>query len=111
MKRLPFQGMPIDPRELRFASTPQAATAISKARADLDQALGVMDTLRIAEIRPFLEEMALWLRLEDNATHAAAVTQIAEEIKDPAKTLRRVFSRSIQTCNSFLTKREKIAPS
>jgi hypothetical protein len=90
MKRVPFQGMPINPRELRFASTPQAAAAISKARIDLDQALGVMDALRIVEIRPFLEEMALWLRLEDKATHAAAVVQIAEEIKDPARTLRRV---------------------
>jgi hypothetical protein len=90
LKHLAFQGMPINPRELRFASTPQAATALTKARVDLDRALKALESLRIVEIRPFLEEMALWLRLEDKRTHDAAVEQIAEEIKDPAKTLRRV---------------------
>lgn len=86
-KRLPFQGMPINPRELRFASTSQARAALSRARADLEHALRVLDSNRIVEIRPLLEEMALWLRLEDPRTHDATVEQIAEEIKDPAKTL------------------------
>lgn len=90
LKRIPFQGMPINPRELRFASTPQAATALTKARADLDHALAALDSLRVVEIRSFLEEMALWLRLEDGKTHDVAVEQIAQEIKDPEKTLRRI---------------------
>lgn len=90
LKRVPFQGMPINPRELRFASTPQAAIALTNARVDIDRALAALESLRVIEILPFLEEMALWLRLEDGKTHDAAVEQVTQEIKDPKKTLRRV---------------------
>jgi hypothetical protein len=49
LKRIPFQGMPINPRELRFATTPQAATSLTKARADLDHALAALDYILVPQ--------------------------------------------------------------
>jgi hypothetical protein len=89
-RRVPFEGVPINPRMLEFASSEQTASILAAARADLEAAIAATDELRLGEVRPLLEEQILWLRLEDEATEEAARQQVLEEIKDPTKTLRRV---------------------
>jgi hypothetical protein len=85
-----FQGMAINPRMLQFASTGDSEAVISKAQADLEAVIALLPELKLSHIAPFLEEQVLWLQLEQTATEATAQAKIAEEIKDPAKTMRRV---------------------
>jgi hypothetical protein len=89
-RRVPFEGVPINPRMLEFASSEETASILAAARADLEAAIAATHELRLSEVRPFLEELVLWLKLEDKTTEAAARQQVSEEIKDPTKTLRRV---------------------
>jgi 8-oxo-dGTP pyrophosphatase MutT (NUDIX family) len=46
--------------------------------------------LGVEFLNDFLSEMDLWLRLENSETEQVARRELAEEIGDPAKTLRRV---------------------
>ena len=85
-----FQGLPINPRMLQFASVAQTQINIGKARADLEAARIGIQSLNLSLYAPYLEEQILWLRLEDPSTVQDARRQIEEEIKDPDKTLRRV---------------------
>ncbi|SFJ32621.1 HTH domain-containing protein [Bradyrhizobium sp. cf659] len=85
-----FQGLPINPRMLQFASIPQTQTNIAKARAELEAARSSIRPLNLTLYGPYLDEQILWLRLEDLSTVQDAKRQIEEEIKDPDKTLRRV---------------------
>lgn len=85
-----FQGLPINPRMLQFASLPQTQTNIAKARAELEAARSSTTSLNLTLYSPYLDEQILWLRLEDLSTVQDAKRQIEEEIKDPDKTLRRV---------------------
>ncbi|SFV16905.1 hypothetical protein SAMN05192541_126138 [Bradyrhizobium arachidis] len=85
-----FQGLPINPRMLQFASIPQTQTNIAKARAELEAARSSIKSLNLTLYSPYLDEQLLWLRLEDLSTAQDAKRQIEEEIKDPDKTLRRV---------------------
>jgi hypothetical protein len=45
---------------------------------------------RAVHLAPLLEEQVLWLQLEQTTTRSAAEARVAEEIKNSAKTLRRV---------------------
>jgi hypothetical protein len=85
-----FQGLPINPRMLQFASLSQTQTNIAKARADLEAARSSIQPLKLTLYSPYLEEQILWLRLEDPSSAQDARRQIEEEIKNPEKTLRRV---------------------
>jgi hypothetical protein len=85
-----FEGMAINPRMLQFASAGDSQAVIGKAQADLETVLSLTPELKLIQLAPFLEEQVLWLQLEQATTRAAAEARIAEEIKDPAKTLRRV---------------------
>jgi hypothetical protein len=107
-KRVPFEGVPINPRMLEFASSEQTASILADGRADLEAAIAATHELRLSEVRPFLEELILWLKLEDKTTEAAARQQVSEEIKDPTKTLRRVrlaLAYSIPFNKDALTRR------
>jgi hypothetical protein len=85
-----FEGMAINPRMLQFASVGNSQAVIGKAQADLDTVLSLTPELKLVHLTPLLEEQVLWLQLEQTTTRSAAEARIAEEIKDPAKTLRRV---------------------
>lgn len=89
-RRVLFQGLPINPRMLQFASISQTQVNIAKARAELEAARTTIKPLNLKLYGPYLDEQILWLRLEDNTTVQGARRQIEEEIKDPDKTLRRV---------------------
>jgi hypothetical protein len=85
-----FQGLPLNPRMLQFASIAQTQINISKARLELETARSSIESLSLPLYTPYLEEQILWLRLEDPSFTPAARQQIGAEIKDPDKTLRRV---------------------
>jgi len=85
-----FQGMAVNPRMLQFSSSSDSQAILAKAQADLEAVFALVPELKLSHIAPFLEEQVLWLQLEQSATKSAAETRIAEEIKDPSKTLRRV---------------------
>jgi hypothetical protein len=85
-----FEGMAINPRMLQFASAGNSQAVIGKAQADLDTVLSLTPELKLVHLAPLLEEQVLWLQLEQATMRAAAEARITEEIKDPAKTLRRV---------------------
>jgi hypothetical protein len=89
-RRVPFQGIPINPRMLRFNSLDSTPAILSKARSDLEAVLAESADLKLAQLRPLLEEQILWLKLENAATHQAARQQVEQEIKDPKHTLARV---------------------
>jgi hypothetical protein len=85
-----FQGLPINPRMLQFASIAQTQTNITKARIELEAARSSIKQLNLTLYSPYLEEQILWLRLEDLSTAQDTRRQIEEDIKDADKTLRRV---------------------
>jgi hypothetical protein len=87
---VPFQGIPINPRMLRFNSLEGTPTAIAQARTDLEAALAETADLKLVQLRPLLEEQILWLKLENETTRQAARHQIEQEIKDSRHTLGRV---------------------
>jgi hypothetical protein len=89
-RHVPFQGMPINPRMLRFSSLSSTPAVLSRARADLEVVASEAEDLRLVGLRPHLSELILWLKLENKTTRDAARQQIEQEIKDPRLTLDRV---------------------
>ena len=89
-RRVPFQGIPINPRMLRFNSLDSTPATLVKARTALEVVLAEAADLKLVQLRPLLEEQILWLKLENEATRQAARHQIEQEIKDPRHTLGRV---------------------
>ncbi len=85
-----FQGLPIDPSMLQFASGAKSQEIIKKALADIQILLGLLPELDLGELETFLSEFELWLRLELPDTREIVRRQVAAEIADPDKTLRRV---------------------
>jgi hypothetical protein len=85
-----FQGLPLNPRLLQLATGPSRQEIITSADRDFITVLGLTAELGVEFLDDFLSEMDLWLRLENQETEQAARRQLAEEIGDPAKTLRRV---------------------
>jgi hypothetical protein len=85
-----FQGLPIDPSNLQLASGTQSQDILRAASADMKTLLGLLPGLQLTQLQDFLLEFELWLQLELHETKSAALKQLAEEISDPAKTLRRV---------------------
>ena len=85
-----FQGLPINPRQLQFASGQRAADLTKAALADIQALLSQTSELGVEYLADYLREFALWLRLEFADQHNAARAQLAVEITDPKLTLRRV---------------------
>jgi hypothetical protein len=67
-RKVPFQGIPINPRMLQFNSLENTPATLAKARGELETALTPIADLQLLQIRPFLDEQILWLKLEDKAT-------------------------------------------
>lgn len=89
-KHVVFSGMPINPRVIQFASDEPSQAKIKRAREDLEKLYQRTDDLRLVHLKPFLEELILWLKLEHPSSQDEARKIIAEEIKESRKTLRRV---------------------
>ncbi|TPN83201.1 hypothetical protein FJ987_17275 [Mesorhizobium sp. CU2] len=85
-----FQGLPINPRQLQFASGPRADDIAKAALSDIQALLAQTKDLGVTYLDDYLMEFALWLRLEIVDEHASAREQLAVEIADPELTLRRV---------------------
>lgn len=83
-------GMAVNPRVIQFASDNKSQGQLKAARGDFESLYARINDLNLPKLKPFLEELILWLQLEDDATRETARKTIGEEIKDPAKTLRRV---------------------
>jgi len=62
-RRVPFQGIPINPRMLRFNSLDSTPAILVKARTDLEAVLAETADLKLVQLRPLLEEQILWLKL------------------------------------------------
>lgn len=85
-----FQGLPINPRILQFATGPNAENFVKAALADVQTLLAKVQELRIDHLGDFLSEFALWLRLEIPDQRDAARAQLAAELADPKTILQRV---------------------
>jgi hypothetical protein len=85
-----FQGLPLNPRMLQLASGPSRQGIITSADRDFTTLRELTAELGVEFLNDFLSEMDLWLRLENSETEQVARRELAEEIGDPAKTLRRV---------------------
>ncbi|MER8715845.1 hypothetical protein [Mesorhizobium sp. M1295] len=85
-----FQGLPINPRMLQFASGPNADNLVKKALADVQSLLAKVPELEIEHLADFLSEFALWLRLEIADQRDAAQAQLAAELANPETILQRV---------------------
>lgn len=85
-----FQGLPLNPSILQLAAGQRSQERIRAADEDLRALLGTLDELDLGHLESFLSEFNLWLRLEDVTTRENARAQLAAEIADPEKTLRRV---------------------
>jgi hypothetical protein len=85
-----FQGLPLNPKIIQFASGAKRQEILNAADHDITTVLALTKELDVGYIEDFLSEFDLWLRLEDGETAASARIQLAAEIIDPAKTLQRV---------------------
>ncbi|RWK43755.1 hypothetical protein [Mesorhizobium sp.] len=85
-----FQGLPINPRILQFASGPNADSLVKAAVVDVQTLLAKVQELGIDHLADFLSEFALWLRLELPDQRDAAREQLAAELADPKTILQRV---------------------
>lgn len=83
-------GLPINPRDLQFATDEGSQRRLTAAGEDMRVLIELLRELDLEERRGFFEEFSLWIRLENTSTRATALDQLAREIADPAKTLRRV---------------------
>lgn len=89
-KQLIFHGLPINPRTLRFASDSSSHARIREASQEIGDLEGVVEQLKLTRTFEYLEELQLWLQLEDARSKDAATKKVSTELADPAKTLRRV---------------------
>ncbi|MER9185920.1 HTH domain-containing protein [Mesorhizobium australicum] len=89
-KSAPFEGLPIDPRQFRFAGGPNTDSLVKAALADLEALLAQATELGIEYLSDFLSEFALWLRLEISDLRDEARAQLTQEITNTKTTLRRV---------------------
>lgn len=89
-KQLIFGGLPLDPRLIQLASGHASRAKIKEARAEIGHVLAQAKELSLTAIPEFLEELDLWLQLEDSDTSAAGKERLRQELSDPSKTLRRV---------------------
>lgn len=85
-----FQGLPISPRILQFASGPNTDNFIKAALVDVQTLVDKVQELGIDHLVDFLSEFALWLRLEIPDQRDAARAQLAVELADPKTILQRV---------------------
>jgi hypothetical protein len=86
-KGLVFTGLPLNPTQLQFANDRASLAKLSAARKDLELLYAETDGLRLTKLKPYLEELILWLKLEEPGTRAEAQATVAEDIKDQSKTL------------------------
>jgi hypothetical protein len=89
-KSVVFSGLPLNPRQLQFASDAASQAKLTAARNDFEDLYALTDELRLSKLKPYLEEQILWLKLEDAATREETQATVAEDIKDQSKTLWRV---------------------
>lgn len=85
-----LQGLPLNPRALQLRAGQKSQERIRAASEDLRALIGTLRELELGNLENFLSEFDLWLRLESTITREDALAQLAAEIVDPAKTLRRV---------------------
>ncbi|MCK1658602.1 hypothetical protein [Bradyrhizobium sp. 151] len=89
-KGLVFSGLPLNPTQLQIANDSASLAKLSVARQDFELLHAEADGLRLIKLKPYLDELILWLKLEDPRTRAETQAVVAEEIKDQNKTLWRV---------------------
>ncbi|MEZ2142262.1 hypothetical protein AAE026_08140 [Bradyrhizobium sp. DN5] len=89
-KGLVFNGLPLNPKHLQIANDSVSLAKLTNARQDFELLHAEADGLRLVKLKPYLDELILWLKLEDPSTRAEAQTAVAEDIKDQKKTLWRV---------------------
>lgn len=89
-KNLAFQGLPLNPRMVQFASDVHSRHKIKLARAQIASVLSLADELDLKTIGEHWTEYDLWLQLEDSDTEQAARAKITEDLGFPAKTLQRI---------------------
>ncbi|MBI1308959.1 MAG: hypothetical protein GC129_03730 [Proteobacteria bacterium] len=85
-----FQALPMNPRLLQLASDAAGLEQIRRAQTEIVAVLAVMPSLGLRQMPSIVEEVALWLRLEDPVTKEEATAKIASDISDPKLTLQRV---------------------
>jgi hypothetical protein len=85
-----FGGLSLNPRALRLANDPASRLQIKSAVEDLKRLAPLADQLKLTRNKDYLDELMLWVQLEDPDTRDQAISIVAVELGDPAKTLRRV---------------------
>ncbi|MER8663611.1 hypothetical protein NKH34_21010 [Mesorhizobium sp. M1148] len=85
-----FEGLPINPRQLQFANSPNANNLKKTALSDIQALLSQTDELGIEFLSDYLSELSLFLQLEISDFHDVARARLVAEIADPKTTLRRV---------------------
>lgn len=89
-RQLIFQGLPMNPRSIQLASDLISRAKIADARSEVGKLLAFCEELSLPVLKEALLEIDLWLKLEDPNSSAFAREVLAQEIKDPDTTLRRV---------------------
>ncbi|RWB74595.1 MAG: hypothetical protein EOQ50_14880 [Mesorhizobium sp.] len=85
-----FQGLPVNPRILQFASGSNADSSLKAALADVQILTAKVQELGIDHLVDFLSELALWLRLEIPDQCDGARRQLTDELAEPKTILQRV---------------------
>jgi hypothetical protein len=89
-KSLIFTGLPVNPRMLRLASEPSSRQRIKAAGQDIQTLVPITQQLKLVKTAEYLEELQLWLELEESETREQARQSVSTDLADPSKTLRRL---------------------
>jgi hypothetical protein len=89
-KGLIFAGLPVNPRVLRLASDHASRQRIRAAGQDIQTLIPIAQALGLVKTVEFLEELQLWIQLEEPETREHARQSVATDFADPSKTLRRL---------------------
>ena len=85
-----FSGLPLNPRALKLASDRLSRLQIKSAISDIQRLAPVAEHLGLTRNKEYLDELQLWIQLEDPDSREQAIKTVAVELAEPAKTLRRV---------------------
>lgn len=89
-KALIFPGLPVNPRMLRLANDLASRGRLAAAVQDIQKLIPIVRELKLTVTSEYLEELQLWIQLEQPETAEQARAQVIAELADPSKTLWRL---------------------
>ncbi|WP_193188987.1 HTH domain-containing protein [Nisaea sediminum] len=89
-RRIIFKGLPIALSRIGFEPGPRGQTTLKEALGDLYRLERFLDGFSIDVIPQYVENLILWISLENEETRDAALDRLKAELSDPNRTYSRV---------------------